>query len=181
MVEALLERASELQELQEALVAADGGAGHGVVIQGPAGIGKSALLGFACDSARESGLRVLSARGSEFGRMYPWGIVRSLFAPTLAVPEAERAHVFDDAAALADVPLGSAGPPRRSPRTLTLWAPRFTACTGRSRTWRCPSGSWLSSTMRTGPTVPPCAGSNTWLRPSTTFRFCCVSGSIRRT
>ena len=38
--------------------------------------------------------------------MYPWGIVRSLFAPALAVPEAERAHVFDDAAALADVPLG---------------------------------------------------------------------------
>jgi DNA-binding CsgD family transcriptional regulator len=106
MVEALLERASELEELREALVAADGGAGHVVVIQGPAGIGKSALLGFACDSARESGLRVLSARGSEFGRMYPWGIVRSLFTPALAVPEAERAHVFDDAAALADVPLG---------------------------------------------------------------------------
>jgi DNA-binding CsgD family transcriptional regulator len=106
MVEALLERASELEELQEALVAADGGTGHVVVVQGPAGIGKTALLGFACECARESGLRVLSARGSEFGRMYPWGIVRSLFAPALAVPEAERAHVFDEAAALADVPLG---------------------------------------------------------------------------
>jgi DNA-binding CsgD family transcriptional regulator len=104
-VEALLERGSELQEL-EALVAAGEGTGHVVVIEGPAGIGKTALLGFACDRARESGLRVLSARGSEFGRMYPWGIVRSLFAPALAVPEAERAHVFEDAAALADVPLG---------------------------------------------------------------------------
>jgi DNA-binding CsgD family transcriptional regulator len=106
MVEALLERASELQQLQEALAAAGDGTGHVVVIQGPAGIGKSALLGFACDCARESGLRVLSARGSEFGRMYPWGVVRSLFAPALAVPEAERAQVFNDAAALADVPLG---------------------------------------------------------------------------
>ena len=103
-MEALLERGNELQELQEALGAARDGTGHVVVIEGPAGIGKSALLGLACDSARESGLRVLSARGSEFGRMYRWGIVRSLFAPALAVPEAERAHVFNDAAALADVP-----------------------------------------------------------------------------
>lgn len=105
-MELLLERASELQELQEALVAADDGTGHVVVVQGPAGIGKTALLGFACDRARERGLRVLSARGSEFRRMYPWGIVRSLFAPALAAPEGERAHVFNDAAALADVPLG---------------------------------------------------------------------------
>jgi DNA-binding CsgD family transcriptional regulator len=102
----LLERAGELQELQEALVAAREGNGRVVVVEGPAGIGKTALLDFALDSARESGLRVLSARGSEFGRMYPWGVVRSLFAPALALPEAERAQVFNDAAALADVPLG---------------------------------------------------------------------------
>jgi DNA-binding CsgD family transcriptional regulator len=82
------------------------GNGRVVVVEGPAGIGKTALLDFACDWARESGLRVLGARGSEFGRMYPWGVVRSLFAPALALPEPERAQVFSDAAALADVPLG---------------------------------------------------------------------------
>ena len=106
MTETLLERADELQELREALAAAREGNGRVVVVEGPAGIGKTALLEFAGVCARESGLRVLTARGSEFGRLYPWGVVRSLFAPALALPEAERAHVFHDAAALADVPLG---------------------------------------------------------------------------
>ena len=57
-MELLLERASELQELQEALVAADDGTGHVVVVQGPAGIGKTALLGFVCDTrSRERSTR----------------------------------------------------------------------------------------------------------------------------
>ncbi len=102
----LLERAGELRELRGALVSAREGKGGVIVVEGPAGIGKTALLELACDFGRESGLGVLSARGSEFGRMYPWGVVRSLFAPALALPEAERAEVFDEAAALADVPLG---------------------------------------------------------------------------
>ena len=106
MAETLLEREGELQELQEALLAAREGKGSVVVVEGPAGIGKTALLGFTCDSARDSGLRVLTARGGEFNRMYPWGVVRSLFAPALALPDAERADVFRDAAALADAPLG---------------------------------------------------------------------------
>jgi DNA-binding CsgD family transcriptional regulator len=106
MAETLLERAGELRELRAAVARARDGTGALVVVQGPAGIGKTALLGFACDRAGESGLQVLSARGSEFGRMYPWGVVRGLFAPALALPEAERAEMFADAAALADVPLG---------------------------------------------------------------------------
>jgi DNA-binding CsgD family transcriptional regulator len=106
MPEPLLERAGELRELREAVVAAREGTGGVVVVEGPAGIGKSALLGYACDCARDCGLRVLTARGSEFGRTYPWGVVRSLFAPVLARPEAERAEIFHDAAALAEVPLG---------------------------------------------------------------------------
>jgi DNA-binding CsgD family transcriptional regulator len=106
MAQTLLERAGELRELRAALGSAREGTGSVIVVEGPAGIGKTALLEFACECARESGLRVLSARASEFGRMYPWGVVRSLFAPALALPEAERAQVFTDAAALADVPLG---------------------------------------------------------------------------
>ena len=106
MAETLLEREGELQELEDALLAAREGTGNVVVVEGPAGIGKTALLGFTCDSARKCGLRVLTARAGEFNRMYPWGVVRSLFAPALALPDAERADVFRDAAALADVPLG---------------------------------------------------------------------------
>jgi AAA ATPase domain len=109
MAETLLERAGELQELREALVAAGEGTGRVVVVEGPAGIGKTALLRFGSDHARETGLGVLSARGSEFERMYPWGVVRRLFAPVLALPAAERARVFDGAGALADIPLGFHG------------------------------------------------------------------------
>jgi DNA-binding CsgD family transcriptional regulator len=109
----LLDRADELGIVREALAAVREGTGSVIVIEGPAGIGKTALLEFACECARGTGLDVLHARGSEFGRMYPWGIVRSLFAPTLALPETERARVFSDAAALAEVPLAMRPPTTR--------------------------------------------------------------------
>jgi DNA-binding CsgD family transcriptional regulator len=105
MAQRLLDRASELRELREALVASSDGTGRVIVVEGPAGIGKSALLEFASDHARSAGIGVLSSRSSEFGRTYPWGIVRSLFAPALALAESERAEVFSGAAALAEVPL----------------------------------------------------------------------------
>jgi ATP/maltotriose-dependent transcriptional regulator MalT len=101
----LLDRASELRELQDALAAVRDGTGRVIVIEGPAGIGKTALLRFASQCARDTGIGVLSARASEFEQTYPWGIVRSLFAPALTLPETERAHIFSDAAALAEVPL----------------------------------------------------------------------------
>ena len=103
------------------------------------------------------------------------------FAPTLAVPEAERAHVFDDAAALADVPLGFRRPTAQVAGDADALGAALHGLYWALANLALPSGSLLSSTMRTGPTVPRCAGSNTWLRPSTTFRFCCASGSIRRT
>lgn len=59
----LLERGAELEELASAV--ADAVAGHGglVVVEGPAGNGKSALLGAAVDEAEAAGLHVLRARG----------------------------------------------------------------------------------------------------------------------
>ena len=47
---------------------------------------------------------MLSGRGSEFEQAYPWGVVRSLFAPALA--EADRGGLLTGAARLADVALG---------------------------------------------------------------------------
>ena len=75
-----------------------------VVIEGPAGVGKSALLDFARSRALAGGCRALSGRGSEFEQAYPWGVVRSLFAPALA--EADRSGLLTGAARLADVALG---------------------------------------------------------------------------
>ena len=80
------------------------GAGSVVVIDGPAGAGKTALLDYACSRALAGGFRVLSGRGSEFEQAYPWGVVRSLFAP--ALQEAERGGLLTGAARLADVALG---------------------------------------------------------------------------
>jgi DNA-binding CsgD family transcriptional regulator len=102
----LLDRSSEVGALEDALAAVPDRAGRVIVIEGPAGIGKTALLRFACNRARDTDLGVLSAHASEFERTYPWGIVRSLFAPVVGVSDAERARIFSHAGALADLPLG---------------------------------------------------------------------------
>jgi DNA-binding CsgD family transcriptional regulator len=54
-----------------------------VVFEGPAGGGKSALLGAACAMAETHRLRVLHAAGSELERGFPYGVVRQLLEPLL--------------------------------------------------------------------------------------------------
>lgn len=74
----LLERVQELATIAEAIEDASGG-GHGLLlIEGPAGIGKTALLGAVRRLGRERGLLVLAARGSEVEAGFPFGIVRQL-------------------------------------------------------------------------------------------------------
>src|SRR5262245_8698691 len=63
----LLERDRELASLHALIEDAAGGQGRMALIEGPAGIGKSRLLGEARDAA-DGRLRVLSARGSELER-----------------------------------------------------------------------------------------------------------------
>jgi len=87
------------------------GAGSVVVVEGPAGIGKSTLLGVTTRIAQASGVRVLRAWGSSLERDAGWGIARQLMAPV------RRSCEWDDlaigAAALA---LGALDPqPERSP------------------------------------------------------------------
>jgi DNA-binding CsgD family transcriptional regulator/tetratricopeptide (TPR) repeat protein len=97
----LLERESELGAIQE-LIGATGGGGRLLVIEGPPGIGKTALLSAAKGLGRAAGLRVLGARGSELERSFSYGVVRQVFEPLLASERAEeRAGLLAGAAALA--------------------------------------------------------------------------------
>ena len=58
----LLERESELRRLAARIDAALAGNGSVVALEGEAGIGKSALLGWAVQRAAATGMLVLSAR-----------------------------------------------------------------------------------------------------------------------
>lgn len=91
----LLERASELAVLEEAIAATAAGAPRAILIEGPAGIGKTALLQAARQGARRAGLRVLAARGGELERELSLGIERQLFEPLLVrATRAARAELL---------------------------------------------------------------------------------------
>jgi DNA-binding CsgD family transcriptional regulator len=90
----LVERDLELSVLERRLAAACVGAGSVVVIEAPAGKGKSRLLTIAGDMARESGMRVLGAHGSELERDFPFGLAIQLFEPRwIAAGPDERARL----------------------------------------------------------------------------------------
>jgi DNA-binding CsgD family transcriptional regulator len=97
----LLEREAELEAVEE-LIGAVGGGGRLLAIEGPPGIGKTALLAVAKGLGRAAGLRVLGARGSELERSFSFGVVRQLFEPLLASERGDgRAGLLAGAAALA--------------------------------------------------------------------------------
>ena len=98
---ALLERDAELAAVAD-LIAAVGDGGRVLAVEGPPGIGKTALLAEAKALGQEAGLQVLGARGSELEASFSYGVVRQLFEPLLAsVPAEERAELLAGAAALA--------------------------------------------------------------------------------
>ena len=67
--------------LERGLSAFGSGAGRVVVVEGPAGIGKSSLLGAIARSAAAREVTVLRARGGPFEQDAVWGIARQLFDP----------------------------------------------------------------------------------------------------
>jgi DNA-binding CsgD family transcriptional regulator/tetratricopeptide (TPR) repeat protein len=97
----LLERETELAAIDD-LIAATPSGPRLLAIEGPPGIGKTALIAHAKARGAEAGWRVLSARGSELERSFSYGVVRQLFEAFLASlsPE-ERADSLAGAAALA--------------------------------------------------------------------------------
>jgi DNA-binding NarL/FixJ family response regulator len=108
---ALLERDAELERLSDAIEATLGGRGSTVAIEGPAGIGKTALLAGAVKIARARGMRVLVARGGELEREFPYGVVRQFFdtALTAATPRSHK-RLVAGAAHLAAPALSPATP-----------------------------------------------------------------------
>ena len=62
-----------------------------VLVEGPAGIGKTRLLVEATRLATAGGARVLSARGSQLEQSFGFGAVRQLFEPALGDPDRREA------------------------------------------------------------------------------------------
>jgi DNA-binding CsgD family transcriptional regulator/DNA-binding phage protein len=98
----LLEREAELRAVEHLLEAARAGGGHLLLVEGHAGIGKTALLDAAVAQARASGSTVLRARGSELESDFAFGIALQLFEPLLAGTDDEtRDRLLAGSAALA--------------------------------------------------------------------------------
>ena len=110
----LLERESECVVLDGLVDGALAGRAGVAVIEGPPGIGKSALLARTVAIARERGLRVLAGGGGEFEREFAFGVARQLFEPVIAsLSSDERRSAFAGAAGLAGPLVGlSEQPPR---------------------------------------------------------------------
>ena len=108
----LLERRHELARIESALADARSGQGRFVVVEGPAGIGKTALLTAARLAAANGGMRVLRARGTEMERDFAFGVVRQLFEPRLAdASDIDRSDLLQGAAGVAARILGLPGAP----------------------------------------------------------------------
>ena len=113
----LVDRDRETTLLGRAVVDLTAGTSGCVLVEGPAGIGKTRLLLESVRLATAAGVRVLSARGSQLERCFGFGAVRQLFEPCTS-EEARRdvlfrgaatgaRSVFDDVAADAQLHDGS--------------------------------------------------------------------------
>ena len=134
----MIEREQECARLSAAL--ADGGL---VLIEGPAGSGRSLLLEHTRREARERGMTVFAARAGELEQAFAFGVVRQLFERELLGASAQRrAELLAGAAALAApaVGLDDGAAPR--------WSTR------RSRSCTASTGSWPTS-----PSERPCCSS----------------------
>lgn len=107
----LLERDRELGVLASTIARATEGSGSLLLVEGPAGIGKTRLLAETAQVADQRGCLVRHARGGEMERDMPFGVVRQLFEPLI-----ERASEVDRDAWLS----GSA---RRALTALGAFAP----------------------------------------------------------
>lgn len=96
---ALIQRDSELAVMESRLDAVRDGAGRVIVVEGPAGIGKSTLLSAGARMAADAGMTVLRAWGDPLEQEAAWGIAWQLFSPVRAAEQ--WSEVAIGAAALA--------------------------------------------------------------------------------
>ncbi|MFF3404520.1 AAA family ATPase [Streptomyces sp. NPDC002659] len=98
----LLEREAESGAVAEAMQDLTQGGGGLLLVEGPAGIGKSRLLAQVRAAALEAGASVVWARGTQLEREFAFGVVRQLFEPLLADADtAERETLWSGPAAQA--------------------------------------------------------------------------------
>ena len=108
--DALLERDLERNQLERLVERLSTGFGTTVVIEGPAGVGKTRLLEAAGAIARRASLSVSWACPSELERDLGWGVVRDLFEARLQrLSSPARETVLTGAARLALPVLGASG------------------------------------------------------------------------
>lgn len=79
----LLEREEELAGIEQVLGTAIEGAGGLLTIEGEAGAGKTTLLEATAEFGVRAEMLVLRARGGEYERDFPYGVVRQLFESVL--------------------------------------------------------------------------------------------------
>ena len=99
---ALRERERELGALHDGLERACAGAGTLLLVEGPAGVGKTELVREARAAAVRAGVVPLEARGSELEQPFAFGIVRQLLEPMIG-----------EAPGRTDLFAGAAGPAAR--------------------------------------------------------------------
>jgi DNA-binding CsgD family transcriptional regulator len=105
----ILGRERELERIDELIGRAQTGCGSVAVVEGPAGIGKTALSSEAMRRADGFAFSVLRGEGTRLEREYAFGVVRQLFAPALG-SRSGSAELFEGAARLAAIPLGLVDP-----------------------------------------------------------------------
>jgi DNA-binding CsgD family transcriptional regulator len=106
----ILERDLELKRLRASLAEARRGGGRIVLIEGEAGIGKTALLDHALASARRRGFEVLTARAGPLEKALGHGIAVQLFEEPVRMASASRRRKLLAGSAELAAPL-LAGPP----------------------------------------------------------------------
>ena len=97
----LLERDAELAAIAHVFSQVLEGTGGLVVIDAPAGVGKTALLEAARAEAAEAGLLTLRARGAELERAFAYGVARQLFDDLLLAGTVDVPALFTGAARFA--------------------------------------------------------------------------------
>jgi DNA-binding CsgD family transcriptional regulator len=85
----LLERDAELAAIDALVGEVAGGESRLLLVEGPAGIGKSRLVAETRRRAAAAGIAVRSSRGSELERDFPFGVVRQLFEADVLDPHRE--------------------------------------------------------------------------------------------
>ena len=127
----IVERDHELRIIQQALGEAQRDDGRVVLIEGPAGIGKTHLLREIRHRAGTA--TVLNARGSTLEKEYGFGVVRQLFEPVLATRDKRNCSPAPPG------PRDRSSSPCRNPAPPPSATPHSvccTGCTGSPPSWR---------------------------------------------